>query len=72
MISLGLKLNLFSTVTGRVLNGNKPVVNAVVKRTYKWRGESVSDEQVTDRKGDFYSPKCINTQCGGFFPIIHP
>ncbi len=54
MFSLGVKLHLFSAVEGRVLNGKAPVVNAVVRRTYKWRGESVTDKQVTDSQGGLF------------------
>jgi hypothetical protein len=53
------KMCLFSEVNGVVLDGGKPVVNAVVKRTYNWgiaERSDTTDEQTTDENGRFSFP----------------
>jgi hypothetical protein len=68
MFSFGMKLHLFSAVEGTVLNGKEPVANAILKRTYEWRGESVSDEQITDENGNFSFPDAHQRSLWGVVP----
>jgi len=53
MSFFGLKLCVFSAVEGKVLREGKPIPNALVKRTYDWDGENITDEVTTDDDGNF-------------------
>jgi hypothetical protein len=68
MGSFGMKLCVFSSVKGTVLKDGQPIKNALVKRTYKWNGESFTDQQTTNEIGQFAFPDAFQKSLMTFFP----
>lgn len=52
------RVNLFSTVSGVVLNHGAPIAGAVIKRKvyWSWKNENISDQTTTDARGRFEFP----------------
>jgi hypothetical protein len=68
MSFLGIKKCVFSAVEGRVIENGVPVVNAIIKRTYKWDGDKISDEIKTDENGYFSLPAKHESSLWTLFP----
>lgn len=68
MSFLGIKKCVFSAVEGRVVNDGVPVVNALIKRTYKWDDEKITDEIKTDENGYFSLPEKYESSLWTLFP----
>jgi hypothetical protein len=68
MSFFGLKLCVFSAVDGTVAKEGKPILNALVKRTYKWDGEDFTDEVTTDKDGKFSFDSQFQKSLFAIFP----
>jgi hypothetical protein len=68
MAFFGLKLCVFSAVKGTVVKEGMPLPNVLVKRTYKWDGESITDEVTTDAAGNFSFPEQNQRSVIAIFP----
>jgi hypothetical protein len=68
MSFLGIKKCVFSAVEGRVVNKGVPVANALIKRTYKWNDEKITDEIKTDENGYFSLPEKYENSIWTLFP----
>ena len=67
-MSFGKQVCVFSAVEGTVLQDGKPVRDALVKRSYKWDGEDVIDQQTTDEDGRFSFPEANEKSLMAIFP----
>jgi hypothetical protein len=64
----GLRLCAFSAVEGKVTKEGKPIPNALVKRSYKWDGENITDEVTTDEDGSFSFSNQYQNSLFAIFP----
>jgi hypothetical protein len=63
------EMYLFSEVKGALKDGDKPIANAVVKRSYQRSGsEKVTEEQITDANGRFSFPNAYTQSLWYFVP----
>lgn len=71
------KVCLFSPVKGKVVLQGKPVVGALIERSYEWvwKNQKGSDQTVTDVNGEFELPAIHGTMVLGSVlphePVIH-
>ena len=68
MSIFGKKVCVFSAVEGIVIQDGEPIKNAIIKRTYTWDGNDITDEIKTNEKGEFSLPEKYESSIWAFFP----